>query len=73
MKIPKYIDKKVDRLEKLIDEAVKIKMEIECWADVHGAETESMEWYNEVCTDYFSVCGISKSALHDYMEDLEEG
>lgn len=67
--IPKYIDKKVDRLNELLRQAYFIKKEIECYAENKGIDTSDMEWYESVIDDSSSVSGICKEALHEYIEN----
>jgi DNA invertase Pin-like site-specific DNA recombinase len=73
MKIPKYIIKKINRLDKLLDEATELKHEIENWAESKGCDTVSSEWYNDVMDESSGCNGISLAGLQDYIEDIKEG
>lgn len=67
--IPKYIDKKVDRLSELLSHAYSLKMEIENWAESKGIDTSDMEWHENVIDDSSAVSGICKESLREYMEN----
>jgi cytidylate kinase len=67
--IPKYIDKKIDRLESLLEQAFELKSEIERWAEKKGIDTSDVEWYNNVVNDSIAVNGICKESLIEYLEN----
>lgn len=67
--IPKYIDKKIDRLESLLEQAFELKSEIERWAEKKGIDTYSNEWYDKVIDDSMGVNGICKESLIECLED----
>lgn len=66
--IPKYINKKIDKLNSLLDEARAIKNEIENWAESKGADTSSYEWYAKAIDDCNDVKSIYKDGLAEYFE-----
>lgn len=67
--IPKYINKKIDRLEALLEQAFELKSEIERWAEKKGIDTSSNEWYEKVVDDSMGVNGICKEYLIEYLKD----
>lgn len=67
--IPKYIDKKIDRLEELLEQAYELKSEIEKWAEKKGINTLDMEWYDNVVNNSIGVNGICKESLIKYLEN----
>lgn len=66
--IPKYIDKKVDKLCLLLQQAHTLKTEIEQWAESKGADVYSEEWFENVIDESSAVNGICKESLHEYIE-----
>lgn len=66
--IPKYIDKKIDKLNLLLEQAYSIKSDIERWAESKGIDTTDMDWHESVIDDTSSVSGICKETFHDYMK-----
>jgi hypothetical protein len=71
-KIPKYIEEKIDRLELLLEQAYKLKTEIERWAEKKGIDTSSDEWYDNVIDDVSGVNGIYKEELYELLENIQE-
>lgn len=67
--IPKYIEHKIDRLNKLLENAYTLKNEIEKWAESKGIDTSDQEWYNNVVDDCSSVSGIYKDGLEELMKE----
>lgn len=67
--IPKYINKKLDKLNNLIDEADLLKAEIESWAESKGIDTYSEEWYTAVIDESNSVSSIYKDGLIHFIEN----
>lgn len=65
--LPKYISKKIVRLNSLLEQANSLKLETETWAKKKGADTSDAEWYESVMDDCSSVKGISKEGLCDYL------
>lgn len=63
--LPKYIENKIDHLNKMLERAYKLKTEIEDWAETKGIDTSSNEWYKNVVDECSTVNGI-------YKEELEE-
>lgn len=72
MKIPKYIEKKIDRMEKLLMQANSIKYEIESWAEGKGADITSNDWYQLSVDGSAGVNGVSLEGMKEYFEMLEE-
>lgn len=68
--IPKYIDKKVEKLNSLLEQAYSLKSEIEHWAESKGSDTSGMEWYESVVDESSAVSGICKEALFEYMKNI---
>ena len=68
--IPKYIEKKIDKLNALLEQAHDIKIEIEKWAENNGVDTSDSEWYENVVNDCDSVSGISKDGLLEYIKEI---
>lgn len=71
--IPKYIDKKVDRLNSLLEQAYLLKAEIENWAESKGIDTYDEEWGKNVVDESSAVNGICKESLHEYIENKSKG
>lgn len=71
-KIPKYIEEKIDRLELLLEQAYKLKTEIERWSEKKGIDTSSDEWYDNVIDDVSGVNGIYKEELYELLENIQE-
>lgn len=69
--IPKYISQKIDRLNKILEEAYKLKIDIEKWAEKKGIDTSNTEWYDTAIDDSSMVCGISKEGIEEYLKDEE--
>lgn len=70
--IPKYISKKIDKLEALLNQAFELKSEIERWAEKKGIDTSSNEWYEKVVDDVSGVNGIYKDGLDELIENISE-
>lgn len=70
MKIPKYINKKIDKLNNLLEHAYSTKLEIELWAHNNGADIYSIEWCETVLDDISAVQGIYKEKFCEYMENI---
>ncbi|MFG6344641.1 MAG: hypothetical protein K1W35_12945 [Lachnospiraceae bacterium] len=68
--IPKYIDKKIDRLNSMLDQAYLLKAEIEDWVESKGIDTYDTEWHKHVIDESSAVNGICKESLHEYIESL---
>lgn len=68
--IPKYIDEKVDKLNALLEQAYKLKSEIENWAERKGADTSDTDWHESVVDECSAVNGICKEALVEYLENI---
>ena len=64
-KLPKYIEQKCDKLNKLLESADQLKNEIEKWAESKGIDTCGNDWYREVIDDCSTVSGIYKDGLLD--------
>lgn len=71
MRIPKYINKKIDRMNNLIDQALSLRNEIESWAEDKGADISSMEWCEDVRDDCTSVTGISVDGMEEYFDYMK--
>lgn len=69
MIIPRYIDKKIDRLNSLLDQAYRVKSEIETWAEKKGINTSDTDWYENVIDESSAVIGISKEGLYEHYEN----
>ena len=65
--IPKYIEHKIERLNKLLENAYTLKNEIEKWAESKGIDTSDQDWYNNVVDDCSSVSGIYKDGLEELL------
>lgn len=68
--IPKYIIKKIDRLELLLRQAFILKREIEKWAEKKGIDTSSNEWYENVVDEISGVNGIYKEGLDELLKNI---
>jgi hypothetical protein len=71
MEIPKYILKKIDRLNKLLSDAEDLKIDIERWVEKNGGNTldeEYRDWVVECC---IGCHGINSEPLQRYMTHLE--
>lgn len=64
-KLPKYIEQKCDKLNKLLETADQLKNEIEKWAESKGIDTCSNDWDRECIDDCSAVKGIYKDGLLD--------
>lgn len=53
----------------LIDQAISLRNEIEKWAENHGADIYSTEWYENVRDDCTSVIGISADGMEEYFDN----
>ena len=71
MRIPKYINNKISRMNNLIDQALSLRNEIERWAEIHGADLYSTEWYENVRDDCTSVTGISVDGMEKYFDNMK--
>ena len=69
MMIPRYIDKKIDRLDSLLEQAYGLRLEIETWAEKKGMDTSDTDWYENVIDVSSAVSGICKEGLHEYYVD----
>lgn len=67
--LPKYIEHKIDRLYKLLNEADTIINEIEKWAEKKNIDTSSNEWYEKAVDDCFAVSGIYKEGIEELLFD----
>lgn len=67
--LPKYIEHKIDQLDKTLDKAYALKIEIEKWAKKKNIDTFSNDWHENVVNDYSAVCGISKEGLESLLEN----
>ena len=72
MEIPKYINKKIDRVNSLIEQAITLRDEIEQWAEKNGAETLSTDWYEIVRDDLTCATGISADGMEKYFNNIEK-
>lgn len=68
--IPKYIIKKIDRLELLLRQAFQLKREIEKWAEKKGIDISSNEWYENVVDEISGVNGIYKEGLDELLKNI---
>ena len=68
--LPKYIEQKIERLNRLLDDAYKLKNEIEDWAEKKNVDTNSKEWYNNVVDDCSTVSGLLKDEIIEMLENL---
>ena len=68
--IPKYIIKKIDRLELLLRQAFILKREIEKWAEKKGIDISSNEWYENVVDEISGVNGIYKEGLDELLKNI---
>lgn len=68
--IPKYIIKKIDRLELLLRQAYLLKREIEKWAEKKGIDISSNEWYENVVDEISGVNGIYKEGLDELLKNI---
>ena len=71
MRIPKYINNKINRMNNLIDQATSLRNEIEGWAEDKGADTSSMAWCEDVRDDCTSVTGISVDGIEEYFNNMD--
>lgn len=71
--LPKYIEHKIDQLNKLLERAYKLKSEIERYAEGKGIDTSSNEWYKNVVDDCSSVSGIFKDGLEEILNNRGDG
>lgn len=67
--IPKYIEHKIDRLNKLLDDAYMLKIEIESWAEKKNIDTNSEKWYNIVVNNCSAVSGLFKEEIKKMFEN----
>ena len=65
--IPKYIEQKINRLNKLLGNAYTLKNEINEWAESKNIDTSSNEYYENVIDDCSSVSGIYKEGLEELL------
>lgn len=65
--LPKYIENKIEQLNKTLEKAHQLKNDIERWAEKRGADTSSDEWYKDVVDDCNSVSGIFKEGLEEIL------
>lgn len=72
MKIPKYINKKIDRINNLIEQAITLRDEVEQWAENNGAETLSTDWYEIVRDDCTCATGITVGGMEKYFNNMEK-
>ncbi len=64
-KLPKCIEQKCDKLNKLLETANALKNEIEKWAKSQGIDTCGNDWHRKVIDDCSAVNGIYKDGLLD--------
>lgn len=69
--IPKYIEQKIERLNKLLENAYALKSEIGEWVESRGIDTTSNEYYDNVVDDCSAVSGISKDGLEELLLNKE--
>lgn len=67
--LPKYIENKIDQLNKTLEKAYQLKNEIERWAESKGVDTSSNEWYKNVIDECSAVNGIFKEELEKILDD----
>lgn len=67
--LPKYIENKIERLNKTLEKAYQLKNEIERWAETKGVDTSSNEWYKNVIDDCNAVSGIFKDGLEEILNN----
>lgn len=67
--LPKYIENKIDQLNKALEKAYSLKAQIEKWAEKKNIDTTSNEWYENVVNDCSAVSGISKEGLENILKD----
>lgn len=70
--IPKHINKKIDRLNALLEQAYTIKSEITTWTEKKGGDTTDMEWYENVIDECSAVNGICKESFYKYILTIEK-
>lgn len=68
--IPKYIEKKIDKLNTLLEQAYTIRTELSTWVEKKGGDTTSPEWYKNVVDECSAVNGICKESFYDYIENI---
>ena len=71
MKIPKYINKKIDRINSLIEQAIALRDEVEQWAENNGADILSTDWYEIVRDDITCATGISLTEWKNILIEME--
>lgn len=69
--MPKYIENKIEHLNKTIEKAYQLKSDIEKWAEKKGVDTSSNEWYEDVVDDCNSVSGIYKEGFEEILNNGE--
>lgn len=69
--MPKYIENKIEQLNKTIEKAYQLKSDIEKWAEKRGVDTSSNEWYEDVVDDCNSVSGIYKEGFEEILNNGE--
>lgn len=67
--LPKYIESKIDQLDRVLENAYRLKKQIEKWAEKKNIDTTSNDWYENVINDCSAVSGISKEGLENILKD----
>lgn len=68
--MPKYIEQKIDRLNRMLEAANTLKIEIEKWAESKNIDTSSNEYYENVMDDCSAVNGIIKDGLEELLNKV---
>lgn len=70
--VPKHIDKKIDRLNTLLERAYTIKSEITSWIEKQGGDTADMEWCENVIDECSTMNGICKDSFYEYIQNVQK-
>lgn len=71
--LPKYIENKIEKLNKTLEKAYQLKSDIEKYAEKREIDTSSNEWYKNVVDDCSSVSGIFKDGLEEILNNGGDG
>lgn len=71
MKIPKRIQKLIDRREKLAMNLMSVSSELDTWLEKNGADFMDSDLVNSTLTGCMIYCepGNAKSNVEDYIKD----
>ena len=71
-RISTHIYEKIDKLNKLISKAIRLRNEIESWSENNGADICSNEWYENVRDNCTHITGISIVGMEEYFNNVGE-